>query len=890
MDSVTPTLAFSEARALCADMAALMAHAQVTLDLPGAAPAGSEPTMHYDELVRMRLTLTLPAMPARLPPPARALDAPLTLHDAAEMPHLLFSLLKALCITLRGQYGTNVVFTRQWQGAGAPADFALAAAEAADDVQREPWKDAAHVPGVVFDATARVWKAHWLGDVSVAYPSARDATAALVLEAVLQLRLDLVHLAASSDAPPPQAPVHFSSVEVHPAAQSTDPYFIDVDLLHDLTEGVAAPDETPEQRHAHIAAQLCQLPLSSLARGAGVDIVSPWGEALALAKRLQRAKELEAVAMASDADIALAPFSADGAAVRAAAPRTERPALPRQTSLPDKPTDAAANEHARPRDISALAASGVLVLTRRASLTAQVRPTVLARMRTLNRLFTRDNGQSCMLVCVELEGSAADTFHVHALSIDVGAPVRGEAGDALGVAAHTDGLVQPVVELLSHGDASRFPIVLGPHSQHNLLYAVRLECLEPEPGEAARALAAWQPQRQTRVTMAGAPQRAAASAHSTCATQWHGAMDLGLARLALERDVFAAHVLQTSTGYMGRVAGAASAPLVAGAATLAASALAATQRTLPPPPKERSEQIAPPADAAGPRCALAWSQSDAVRGFDPARVTTLDGAFLATVEIEGVGADASLAHGAALVVRVVLHNVSEQAVDVDVAWVAQAPAGVAALLPDHSQVHLRCVCARRRLTQDGACGTEPLRRVPPVGADARCPEPGARVGPRRQGRLCAAGPRHGVCSVVSMGRDAARGSYAREHAQPAHELLGCERGGVRVAAAQEIARRLDDARAQRRRARRKHAHKVAVQQLCRRCDALLGAQRAPLFPRNVPRCVELGGHGLLHAIERRGHEAVYVSERAERAGGGAKVRRAARRDAVGRARIHKPVH
>ena len=61
MDSVTPTLAFSEARALCADMAALMAHAQVTLDLPGAAPAGSEPTMHYDELVRMRLTLTLPA-------------------------------------------------------------------------------------------------------------------------------------------------------------------------------------------------------------------------------------------------------------------------------------------------------------------------------------------------------------------------------------------------------------------------------------------------------------------------------------------------------------------------------------------------------------------------------------------------------------------------------------------------------------------------------------------------------------------------------------------------------------------------------------------------------------------------------------------------------------
>ncbi|WFD01628.1 hypothetical protein MOBT1_000304 [Malassezia obtusa] len=703
-----PTLAFAEARALCTDLAALYTGASARLDVPrGGGSSGTHAAaVHYDERVRAQLVLTLPSVPSKLPP--RDACGP----DA--LPALLVHLLRALDITLQGAAGGAPLVTRRWHGTDRGAAFLLhgddADADGADDGACTPLSEDTYAPGATYDAEAKAWRVAWLADVVIrtcpprethaAYPSAEPGVQRVVLRAALRLRLDLAQLVTHVDAPAPQTPFHHAAGEPHPFVGAADPYLVDVDLLAGLTEGVTVPDETAEQRHQHIASKLALLPLSALVPGAtGVELVAPWSQSTRLADAVARSKEIESAAISSDADIALAPL---------AAKPPERPGRTPPVRQASMPSVHAAEPTRGAHDVATAAAHAIVVLTRDARATLEVRPTLAVRLRTLSRAHTlapaAEAGASrVLLLCVELE-SALDhgTFVVHDvdLALGAGAPGADDAGPP------------HLARLAPHTDA---PIRLGPHAQHNVLYAVHLA----PPAHDADALVPHAARRDARVTVRGAPARGAdAPPHSTCASQWDGVLDLRVLYAEQQRACAADAALLHAAHYVPD-AEIDAPPLVAGDAALAASALMPRMRApdvrtpdvrtpraaervwgpgapadarevpaAPVPPyvaaaQRRAARAAPFAAAApergrAARHAYAWGP-DGAAADAPADAAAARAAhrLLAAVRVAPVGGTPdAVPCGGALDVHVGLSNVSAAAIDAAIAWDAAADAGV----------------------------------------------------------------------------------------------------------------------------------------------------------------------------------------------------------------------
>lgn len=667
---LSPTLAFQEAREACADLAAIFAASELHMAMPEAALLGEQARIHYDEQVRVRLHLRLPSLPSRLPPPREALEKLCELDAAMRqrLPPSLVVLLTALQLRVQTTFHTSSasplsVYT--WQGLSARTDFQLRRwndANASDSSVR-PLSDDTEPPGMVYDTATKAWHLSWHCDLAVSYLNARGSDAALRIDADLCLRLDLGTLTAQSDAPRPQTPFHFTAHSVHPYMVSSDAYMIDANLLGELASGVKIPDETPEQRHDHLASQLTLLPASMLAPGVlGTDVVAPWNEALQLAQRMRRAKELEAAAMASDADIALSSWSSP--------PKPAAGSMLRTSSQPT-PGDA----HTAPEDavdVPTLALSGPVALRRTAHVDVSVGSLVTVRMRALPRLYPTKHGARAQLVCVELESTSHDTTLVlHSVSMHVlGAAQRGADASLAPDSNDVHICVEPL------GEAHGFPLRLEPHSQHNLLYTVRVQCAYMDVYSAVEALSTWMPCRRTRVVLHGTPVRHKESTQSTCMSEWNGTMDLRLAQLDVQRAMVAEQAVR-------RAAGANDANHAAMAQTTLADA-----RAPPPPPKPwRAWTPSTPTATAltNVRHAPAWSQTDAsTPGWDSVGMALAHGTVLAQVDVTQGASTWGLAR---VQLHVSLSHLGTHTVDVEVRWLADPhTARPNVVLPEHSSV------------------------------------------------------------------------------------------------------------------------------------------------------------------------------------------------------------
>lgn len=744
-----PTLAFAEARALCTDLAALYTGSSASLHVPGRAEERSA-AVHYDERVRAQLVLTLPSVPSKLPAPSEdAAQATYATAADAGVPHLLRLLLSALQVSMHGtREGHDVpLLTRSWHGARADAALVLRdeADRFAEADTRTPLTDAAFVGGIAFDAHAHAWRVAWLCDVVIrmspstyaAYPSAEPGIDTVHLDAALALRLDLSRLVGRVDAPPPQTPFHFAAGEGHPFLSAEDPYVVDVDLLALYSEGVTVPDETAEQRHHHIASRLTLLPLSMLVPHAtGVQLVAPFSQSTQLAQSMARAKDLENAAIASDADIALAPLAAANKAQHV--DRTARPTPARQTSMPPARTADGPPAH----DVATAVMRGIVVLTRHAHAPLRVQPTMYVRMRSLNRAHTLPNGARGVFLCIELESALRHgDVQVHDVDIAVGGPIAPDAASPALLAES----ITPVVAPAEGGAA--WPIRLGPGAQYNVLYTVQLDNYGGAPGALASLVEQWSPRRETRVTVRTAIVRAEGEAPVTCASQWDGVLDLRTLQVEQYVRLVAEAALYDATQYDADRAPPAPPALVAGDAAFAASALAAHAEppppTPPPPPRRPSEPVAaapapsaatdePAAGAsadatpASPLAYLRDAQARAQRAapFAPVHAPPARAHHAAAWDRDGAGADwAKHASGARrdrrllasvrvapesgpadavpvcskLAVHVCVSNVSAEAVEPVVAWdagrVARSALAPTALLTEVAEVQLGAVPA-----------------------------------------------------------------------------------------------------------------------------------------------------------------------------------------------------
>lgn len=684
-DVLTPTLAYTEAREVCVDVAALFAGSQAELGLPPAASLDSgSACIAYDERVQVQLTLRLPSMPSMLPPPSSEFDEIQTLDASCSvtLPPLLFTLLSYLHISLRGTAkgdGTRPpFFVHYWQRLPMPTGFhikrsLLSRPTKSDAPEAKCLCDAAFSPGVTFDAQAKAWVVRWASDVCVPYTSTESTRDTVHIEAAMQLRLELARLTLDTQAPPPQMPFHYASNDMHPFSHSDDPYLIDVDFLNELSDTVKILDESPRQRLNELSKRLMILPLSMLAPGSlGTDITAPWSESRTLVQQLQHAKEQEQAARASDADIALAPLS------HAPAPSIGPHALQRDMPAPPSTSQSGTDSSAAARrtiDLATLASYGPVVLTSAVSTTAAVCASVAVRMRTLSRgLPSRETGPDTMprtvMVCVEMEALPMPTpFQLHAIHIDVGE--KSELAREAGFMPSNDtiyAVIQPM-----HGHASDMPVTLGRHAQYNLLFSVYLGLHEHDAdGQTlARRLTTWDPRRSTRVTMLGTPVRGDKTApFSTCVSQWNGNIDLSLALLDLQRRSFAEHVLHSAMGIAPAPPARDTRAMTMGDAAVSANALQSTRRLVPVRLDDTAAYGAPePGASADVRCALGWNESDAQGGgFDPTRVSSFASCLIATLETHESRAeqDSPLIH-----VHVALSNVSTGALDIQISWLSE---------------------------------------------------------------------------------------------------------------------------------------------------------------------------------------------------------------------------
>ncbi|WFD25956.1 hypothetical protein MNAN1_000929 [Malassezia nana] len=647
---LSPVLAFHEAREVCMDLAALYAASEFTIALPESAKVGDQTRIHYDEWVRLHLRLRLPSVPTRLPPPrddAGVFVTALDKKSIQQLPPRLAALATALQLRVRtALQPASPLSVYEWQGLGATTDFCVRQPEPLREAPRaSPLCDDTGRSGIVYDTTTKAWYIHWHCDMAISYMDARGSDAALRITADLGLRLDLGTLTAHAHVPRPQAPFHYTSHAVHPCMLSDDPYLIEADLLSELSSTVKVPDETPEQRHAHLASQLTLLPASMLAPGVvGSETVAPWSEALQLAQRLHRAQELEAAALASDADIALSSWTS------ATPPKPTHPTLQRTASEP------AAVPPAPPAmDVPTLALSGLVVLRRTAQADAQVRSLITVRMRTLPHLYPAPS--TAMLVCVELESTSHDLpFEVHAISMDLDATTRGVSEPDTGVQ----------LEVAPLGAPDEFPLRLGPHSQHNLLYTVRVQCAYMDTASTLHALAAWSPCRRMRIVLHGTPIRTDGPTSVTCVSEWNGTIDLTLAQLDLQRTCTADQAVAQAVG--------------------ASVALPAPElKSLPdappqPPPKPWRASLSANECASMVRRALPWRQMDThTLGWD-----TAVGTFLAKVEVAQHSSTLGLAR---LDVQVSLLHLGTSNVDLELRWLAEADSAPA-LLPECPRISL----------------------------------------------------------------------------------------------------------------------------------------------------------------------------------------------------------
>ncbi|WFD30951.1 hypothetical protein MSPP1_001977 [Malassezia sp. CBS 17886] len=584
------TLAFAEAKSLCADVAALFYGAHPQLRLPTGTDGDPDGPLYYDELVQTELALRLPPMPGRLPAPE---------GGSAELPRLLRAFLASLRVAVSGRHAPagDVIFTKQWQLGPSGSSFWLQDAHESLDAPgspevRTPLRDASFAGGVSYDADAKVWRIAWLADMSVGYPRGNVHGRELALDAHVQLRIDFAQLMTFIDVVDTQPPFHFTSNALHPFTLSSDPYFFDVDLLATYGEGVYMPDETPEQRHDALARRLCTLPLSTLFPGTtgapGPELVCPWQQSQRLSLLQRRAREVDAVSRAGDVDIVIAAFETQTSAAMKKG---------QDMGLGGGVLGESVHDVRMAKDVATVATTGIIAFERHVQLTRRLLPIVLVRMRTLCEPHIGPLGPSeslprrALLLSVELASALPEgDFVIDSLDISIGAPVpTPDSGRAAHVYETND--ITPTVSMIpppnapgGSAAAPAFPILLKPASQYALLYAVTLQCATTAPEDISRASASWAAQRLTRVTMLGAPRRRAAThPPPSCVSHWDGAVDLSLEVMERRRRAFASAVVLETTGWNAADAPETlpRSPLGAGRQSLRASALA-----LPPlPPK-----------------------------------------------------------------------------------------------------------------------------------------------------------------------------------------------------------------------------------------------------------------------------------------------------------------
>ncbi|PKI84458.1 hypothetical protein MVES_001713 [Malassezia vespertilionis] len=761
-----PTHAFAEARALSADVAALFAGSHAAIYLPPAVSKDEE-QVYYDELVRVQLVLQLPSVPSKLPSPEHADGAWVEdFSGCAQLPPLLLTMLDSLQVKISGTLASKPLFAKQWMRSGSPSAFVLL-----DKMHGAPYDDDVRVPfgkdafqhGVTYETEAKAWKVAWVGDVVAPLPSMQPGIASLQLTSSFALNIDMAQLVREIDAPPLQTPFHFTTSTYHPFMHTHDPYIVDVDLLHPLTEPVTLPDETHDQRHAHIASKLCMLPVSMLLPAAGIDLVTPSSQSLSLERAFARAKEIEAAAVAADADIALAPFASDRA-------RSKNNAMERRGSLPTAFSDDTEAHVAN--DVASAACMGILVLTRKTSIARDVFPTITVHMRTMNHAAMIQPecpgyavAPCSVLLSIELESVCArSTFIVHDLSVAVGAALGGESNTCL-----KEDLFRAVVTPLgTPKHHTQFPAKMEPLAQYNFLYTVHLETPENHAGDVARVLQHWAPHRTTTVMLRGASLPHTADVDeargSSCSMQWNGTMDLSHVRVELQRRLAASIAVLRSTGWdpalpalpvhrieeqahvvLGDAQHSATAlllqhrppPLLPSIAPYSAPVPAAVS---PPPPTPPAGHSVSYLDAAQARFAqMTRGESEYVRpsavhhsyawgreskDADALLSSSLAHTLIASVEVlAGVvgdsytllptngqgelGATLSVARRNSVRIRLGVYNVSSDVMDVVLNWQPaslRAASSVCGFVPDRSDVHIGPILpGASRVAELGLC-------------------------------------------------------------------------------------------------------------------------------------------------------------------------------------------
>jgi len=648
---LSPTLAFHEAREVCADLAAFFAASELSMTMSEAAPTGSLGHIPDCELVRVSLHLRLPSLPSRLPPPPEAAKAMTALDPESLqcLPPRLVALTTALQLCVRSTEPASPMGLYAWQGMEPHTKFSVRCANKQDGLLSDilPFTDEAAPSGVVYDTMTKAWHIHWNCDLYMKH--LRSKTATVRIQADLRLRLDLGAWAAHADAPQPQTPFHYTAHSVHPCAVSDDPYMIEADLLSELASSVKVPDETPEQRHKHLASQLTLFPSSMLMPGVlGSDVVTPWSEAVQLAQSMQRSKELEAAALATDADIALSSW--------ATPPKPAPGGMERSASEPGSSERMEAPD--RTMDVPTLALNGPIALCRTAHLDLTLDNIMGVSMGQLGHLCLTPRGTYAMLVYVHVQNTSHDTpFVLHTVSFHMG----NTSYEGIDSFADTDD-VRVVVEPL---DApTMFPMHIQPRILHTLLYAVHVECPYMDASQAAAVLAASLPLRHVRVVLHGTPVRGADTTKSTYVSDYHATISMRLPLLDLQRAMIAEQAVR-------RVTGATDTALP----VQAVRAIPAPPDTAPPPPpkpwRAPSGMLRANVAPVTLTChACAWNQVDMNgQGCDPqemaSAMASFHGSLLATVDISRHAPTLGLAR---VQLHVSLIHVSTEDMDLEVQW------------------------------------------------------------------------------------------------------------------------------------------------------------------------------------------------------------------------------
>ncbi|WFD19040.1 hypothetical protein MCAP1_001255 [Malassezia caprae] len=663
---LSPTLAFHEAREVCADLAALYAASELSMTMPEAAPTGSLGHIPDHELVRVRLHLRLPSLPSRLPPPQAADEAVTALDPESKqrLPPRLAALVTALQLRLRSTEPSTPMGLYTWQGMEPRTDFCVRCQSVQDELLASisPFSDETELSGIVYDTATKAWHIHWHCDLYMQHW--RYTVATVRIQADLHLRLDIGTWAAHADAPRPQTPYHYTAHSVHPCAASDDPYMIEADLLSELASSVKVPDETPEQRHEHLSSQLTLLPSSMLMPGVlGSDVVSPWSEAIQLEERMRRAKELEAAALATDADIALTSWTTP--------PKPKPGGMQRSASQPSSSESPAVD---RTINVPTLALGGPVALCRAAHLDVTLESMIGRQLQQSGSPFRTPRGTCATLLEVKIQNSSKDTpFVLHKVSIHMGSAIQGLADPF----ADTDD-VRIVVEPLD--PPSMYPMHVQPGILLTLLFEAHVECPHMDADQALAALTAWPASRHARVVIHGTPMRGAPTTQVTFVTDYNRSISVRLSQLDLQRAAIAEQAVRRATGATDAVL------------PVPALRAAPSDAAPPPPPKPwraPSGMFRPSQAVAHTHRAYAWSKVDVfAEGCDPnemaSAMASLHGSLLATVDVSQHAPTLGLAR---VQLHVSLLHLSKEDMDLEVQWHPDSEsASPGAVLPEQTSV------------------------------------------------------------------------------------------------------------------------------------------------------------------------------------------------------------